>query len=687
MNNRGHRYVKPAHRTGGPVQVIVAVPTVTTFAGHKAGRTRMVRGDACHVAYTRRRGPNWSTPELADGLTAPELWDFVDGRLYDRSRLWIVAPSAGDLLTLMGFWDRCEDGRYQVVQDADARGERTDKRTGKLKPWFGRLVLRGRPDIVSARKDRCGLTAVSLSNYTSADLGQLAEWVGVPTGGPDSYLYRVGLSHFSSIDARNIVLKTFQRLVSEWVVGDCGPWRETVGQLVISLWRKRFYHTKVCRHEDSDAAAIETAGLHGGRASVWYFGDVGRGSSVVRGLNKGDASQWSECRNGRVHHLDVSSMYPALLRDEFYPTRLLSVRTGLSVENLIALCEHRGVIATVKARVRRPEYPYHSPVRVAYRWPDGGRPIKKRSHETTGRVVYPVGDCTLTLAGPELLKLASEDGIVSVGRANVYDVGRPFRELCDYLLGRRADARLMNDRFIEGWCKELNNSFAGKFAQRGVSWNPVDVGGIGPRWGEWKLADLDTGRVRWFRSLAGLTTEREVGQPGAKLLAGVFGYLTAYGRVLMRTIRERMPERSCLSQDTDGLWCTDDGLTSLSAIIGSGQPVPGTLRLVGSYDHVRFWTPKHYVYDGTWVLSGFSDGFKIMEGNIICSTTVTNPIRGVPSLPPSVIAETTSRVSLRSIGPSDFVGPDGWACECKVEGGSVRKVPPPLPPLPPSTLF
>lgn len=649
MNRDGHRYVKPTRTTTAPVRVAVVVPSRRMVPAGGKRSVKVFEGGSAWVAFARRVGTEWVGDERAGPLTPAELWDWVDTHLYDRTRLWVVSPVASDMLTLMGFWEECDNARY-LVYDPDGRqheGRTAEDR--KPAPWVGRLVLRGVPDIVTARRGRRSVQFVSFANYVTSGLPQVAAWVGAGHLHGELLERGVGDPPYSPAEVAHVLMAAVRRLITEWVRGDCGVWRDTASQLVVSLWRRHHYTERICRHADDTAAGYEAEALHGGRASVWFYGTVDDGTEGPPAPF--DPPPLSRC--GRLptaaHRVDVTSMYPALLRDQWFPVRLTKVVHQPTVRQLAAWVEHFGVIACVTARLRHAEYPFRH----------------------GGRTAYPLGTARVVLAGPELARLIADDSIVGVHTACVYDMGRPFASLCSWLLSERQRCKDAGDSFGEVLFKSWANKFGGKFAQRSVRWEVCPKVRPPVRWGTWRDVNADGGAKSVYRALAGVAFEQKEGRPGAGLLAAVFAYLTAYGRDQMRTVRESLPPRSVLSQDTDGLWLTSEGLAALERSGSLDTTAPGRLRLVESVGHARWYTAKHYYAGGAWTLAGIPDGWTLLDSDTVVQGQLVNPIRSAPQFAPRTLTETITRVKLSRIPRPDPVGPDGWAVPVRAWHGKL----------------
>lgn len=277
-------------------------------------------------------------------------------------------------------------------------------------------------------------------------------------------------------------------------------------------------------------------------------------------------------------------MYANLLRVHEYPVKLRHVYRGISAADVLDLARCEGVIARVRADVRVAEYPMR----------------------TATRTEYPLGRVTLTLTGPELLALAQDGTIVRVDQAASYAMGRPFRAAVDRLLAERADAKARGDADAEALSKLVANSIGGKCAQRQGGWTRDPQSDCRGKWGEEFLLSHRTGTVLRRRWICGLCWRYEEEREPRGPHTAAFAYLTAYGRLQMRTIRDACPSRTVVSQHTDGLMVLDSACDALVAAGILGGEGPGTMRREGSADSAEFWTPNHYRFGSEWTLAGFS---------------------------------------------------------------------------------
>lgn len=337
-------------------------------------------------------------------------------------------------------------------------------------------------------------------------------------------------------------------------------------------------------------------------------------------------------------------MYPYLLREEWYPVKLLSYRENVPPRAPVELARDLGVIADVLIDTRVPEYP------------------RRRGD----RIDYPIGRFQTTLTGPELLALSNDGEIIKCHAMATYRMDRPFGSACTALLRLRAEACSAGAVSSEGHAKLLANSLAGKLAQRAGGWvrsaNLDDPG----NWGESYHYDLRTGaRVR-ARHANGWCWTWTPDASGRGPYTFAFAYLAAYGRLTMRRYRAALPPRAVVSQDTDGLWVTAAGLEALAALDASGLDQPGDLRVTATAHTATFYGPRHYCVDGEWTLAGFHKPVVSDDGNTVKDTYDQSIWAERHFAPPS---ETIRRVRESHLTLSDIggdVGEDGWVTPRRV---------------------
>lgn len=638
-------------RSAAPIHLITAVPALAVVGTRGDRLAGSLIATGVWSSYSRRYGETWSVERPPEFTPVDEWWYKVAAKCQGGWRIKIISPNGSHLLTLTSFWQYVDAEIFRVLVPTSDLAK-SGKTAGQPKrPWMGRLVLKGTPTIVGARCGKGSVTILSASNYADVPAHTLCRGVGLePAGG------WVGETDGGQVDVEPAdhclaLTRWFRRLISTWVSEQCGPWGDTAGALGLSLWRATDGAKSVARHDREEALQVEAAALHGGRASVWYYGSVGDRSACPAYPADPPPEGDYPTLPGRAHKLDVRSLYPWLLATKDFPIKFQGIKRNRTPDELRGWLKYWGGIAVVKLRAQEPEYP----VRL------------------DDRTRYPLGDCTATLAGPELLAALERDEVLEVRTYLRYAMGSPFKRWGRFVLRKRTEAKAAGDPAAELLWKLVANAFGGKFAQRSRRWVPCPRESAPKRWGDYYISREGSAAPEARRALAGIPHRLLVGGPGGRLPAAVYAYLTSYGRLHTRGIRILLGAGVVLAQDTDGLWVTDEGLRrarKYSLLAGDG---PGTLRLDESSRYARWWDARHYYSMGKWTLAGVASGWTL------ASTGVAREVRRVePSafgIDPAdaLILEVVKDRKLDRIQPEGRVGPDGWLIPTTIEGYGGQK--------------
>lgn len=639
MDTSGHKYVKPIRTTSAPSRLVVAVPVVHEKRGGKEGRTTYVRGIGAWLTIGRRIGTRWIGSEEPEYVARDMIWDWFEDRCRERGRIYVISPNASDFLTQLEFWKCLTSKRFSLSKSTRSSEEQSSKSQSSHKRQSVRLVLAASIDILLAHAQKGSMIFVSSSNFTNSTAAEIRAETQNSKNGSEPCPTNNGLTSSPERMDCETLTTYFRRSMATWVEKDSGTWRDTVSQMGVSLWRRKFLTHKVCKHGDEQASELETACLHGGRASCWYFGDVGWRLSLDADCQTPPPISDYPPIVDTIHRLDVRAMYPALLRSKEFPVRLLGVESDVKPDRLPGICRHWGAIARVRLQTSLAEFP----VRLS------------------NRTAYPIGSFDTVLAGPELAYAAEIGAVKRVFALARYEMQPAFAAYADYLLSERMRLIDTGDKVAEDFVKRLSNSFGGKFAQRSTYWETRSHWVPPVEWGRWLRKDETTRTYTNCRVIAGLVQERVTGRAGSSLLAAVFAYLTSYGRTQMRELRQRLSPQWVLSQDTDGIWLIGAGLESVrkQGISLSGNP--GELREEGEHRFARFYDAQHYYVGGCWTLAGYSDGFRVRPDGFVEHDTECNPIRSYPRAAPKRTSRTRKHTRLARVSTLQAIGKDGWS--------------------------
>ncbi len=637
-DRKGH-YLAGATKPRLPASMFTITITPLLRGIESAHHTTIHRFGRAYLTYSRRREGRWAAPEVASFDSAPKAIAWMEAKA-DRQRTnWVVAPIASDAMTLLSWWTYAESQGIEWEQAEQTSPLNWSVQRGATPVTFQRFVARGTPDII--RYAHRGRTWQWVSGYQYLPDGAAV------MGAPDD----VAPEHVRVERRRCLISQEWNsaeamcwhramvRFMAWWANHARAPWACTIGQLAIGMLRTHAPKRTLCTHSDASTHALERAACHGGRATAWYFGSVGRGINGPETHTESEGERTLRQVAGPVTHLDVSSMYPSILRDRVFPVKLKSVRSDLTPQALVEIAHHFGVIAKVEIDTPFAEFPYR----------DGDR------------VTYPVGKFTTTLAGPEILRCAETGTISRVIVASIYSLATPFAQCADVLIKARTTAPTALPTSNAIPAKLLANSLGGKLAQRTGKWKRSPEHDEAGRWGVLTEVHAQTGQRVKYRYLAGMSWRWEEDATGSGPYTSAFAYLTAYGRCLMSGIRALCPARSVVSQDTDGIWVLPAGLLAIRAAGLLEQVGAGHLRVVGTATNARWYGPRHYCADGEWTLAGFSASIVDSDNRTVWDTVKSSLWARHTHGAPTETVTTTRRSALRPETGGMAIAPDGWA--------------------------
>jgi len=572
----------------------------------------------------------------------------------------VVSPSAASALVLSGFLNLMLDrGAKWAGCGASIPGGTSTPRPGRqlasppgVSPdshpapggsasdgmIVSTFVTSGNPDIVKYTYCRKTLTWISGPQLFPSREDSIAESLGFTWGESAPKEADFLADERDPADRALLWLRLFQRLSDWWREIDGGPFAPTASGLAMSYVRKRITPKSILSHQEPAVRSLEEAALFGGRASTWFYGPVAPSWTAAADRPELGAGRPWPVALGPADHYDVSSMYPTILATERFPTRYLYPYDAPSLAAVEDMLERWLVIASVKLQADEPEYPV------------------RRGN----RITYPTGVFNTYLTTPELQEALRRGHVLKVYRAVTYAAGRPFEVPMRSLLALRADAAKAKDKVQETFIKLISNSFGGRIAMRQYQWKRRPDVAPYVEWGEWPHRDPLTGVVHHYRSRSGLVDEKVTAETPVRPLAACYAHLTAYGRDLMRRIRESLPPRSVVSQDTDGIWV----LRHVRGRRVTVRPRPESPAYRVRQDKTatlgRWYGPRHYWTDRGWVLSGLHDPRPTPEGTGFYYSYTNTPVNTGTNLPPVWVYELDKYAPLCDVPTDGTVGEDGW---------------------------
>lgn len=669
------RTVKPLASTSTPSHWMTVVPQFRPTHDCGSGHFSPQILQSLFWRYASRRRGRWSSDSIGDCPDRERFLTEILSILKPKRSLWIVTPSVSDTLATLNVWSWIDDGMFKATC----------------------VVVGGATEIVTLDNGRSRIHWVSSSNYLPLPPDELIRSVGLPvrksprtSESGESTLYDPA-DHCAALHA------WFRHAIDLWSDRECGPWRHTASQLAHSLYRRRHATGAVVIHKLKHIHSLERAALHGGRASVFYYGDVNFPEDEKMDARMRPERSAHQIEVGEIYRLDVSSQYPGILASQRIPVSYSHSNRGDRPSDIIESSELYYPVADVLLNTLDAEYPitipgrhveigerdsYWTPykIRTATQSYTSVIQVEEPSRGTRRvwippEVCYPTGTFHTTLCGPELVRACRDGIVVKTGDCAYYRQSKEFAPLAKEMYDWRKGDEWSGDLVGAGWSKLLANAFSGKWAQSSGGWQTDDKICPPIDWGYWHSHDGRTGVLQRHRVIAGVcqTWIPQSDKPrGAPV---IFAAITAAGRYQMREIREACPDRSIFQQDTDGLYCSPSAVTALQKAGFLGEHGMGRLRIVSKHRSARFLGPKHYTLDGKWTLAGVASGW-IPDGYLTVRDWRRSTWHSLADgKPPETPTLERRSLSLQSLGVRGQGTADGWAVPAHIQ-----PLPPPDPP-------
>jgi len=316
-----------------------------------------------------------------------------------------------------------------------------------------------------------------------------------------------------------ILKRLFLSYVRFLIEEDLGAMQKTIPSQAFHAFRHRFMKHKIYIHNNEDALFYERESYYGGRNEVFKIGKT----------------------DGKIYILDVNSMYPYVMRDNYFPTRLVKVRKKVKKYELKEWLNHYCAIAYVRVRTDEPVYP-------------------KRLR---GKLLFPVGSFDTVLCTPELKYAFEHDHIDKVFTVCLYQKGKIFEDYVNFFYEKRLEYKRAGNKAYDTICKLFLNSLYGKFGQRGKVWRIVDYPLIDDGVFEWFEYDTSKGEMSKYRKVGNVVMKLVDEEETWDSFPAISAHVTAYARMHLWSMIKTAGRNNVLYCDTDSLFTNEEGYQNL----------------------------------------------------------------------------------------------------------------------------
>lgn len=513
------------NRSCETIHELIIVDTETKSRLEKSGDEVLTLwfGWACRVR--RLSSGDWTRPQWHRFTTPAELWAKVEQWQHGRSRCYVFAHNWG--------FDALTTGMFTELP----------KRKWKMDS----ACLDAPPLIIRWRKGAQTLQILDSLNYWRVSLASLEPAAGLPKlRMPKPNASKARWDAYCRRDCR-VVLRMVTRWADFLVSNDLGGFAPTLASQSMRTFRHRFMEHKILIDDNESALSLARAAYVGGRTECLQLGTI----------------------PGKTFALDVTSMYPSVMRDNYFPARLVTVQRLCTPLDLKTLMRKYSVVADVEIEIDRPAVP-----------------LRRKD-----KLIFPIGRFRGTWSTPELMLIAELGKIHRVFHVAVYDREKLFKPFIEFMWSQRLHWIKQGVAAFAFFFKILMNSFYGKWGQRGIRWEDTQHY-RGQEVKAWDEFDADLKQWVRYRRIGGLEQRQTDAGESRDSHPAIAAHVTAYARVALFRFAVKAGWENVFYFDTDALWCNRKGYKRLRQYVK--KHTLGALGLVWSKRDIVIHGLKDY---------------------------------------------------------------------------------------------
>lgn len=480
-------------------------------------------GKACYMR--RHHNGKWTDEQWLRFITRSEFWEWVCAHQRSKTKLYLFCHNTSFDLPVLNVFRELPSLGYTLIS----------------------AIIDAPPTILTFRNGSKSIVILDTLNFFRMPLKFLGEEIGLPKlEMPDNNDLNLDWETYSDRDVEIIktaMLHWWDYLERE----DMGSFAPTLAGQSMRVFRHKYMRHKIFIDSNEHALKLTREGYYGGRVEAFYIGKYSQ----------------------PTYALDVNSMYPAVMAEYEYPTKLVAYTRYATVDDLHIWVARYCVTAKITLRTDKAFVPI------------------RQNH----KLIFPVGTFEAILSTPELLYAFENGDILDISEVAIYERAPLFCEMMTVECERKARYKRDGELVKEFITKKIVNSFYGKWGQSGGKWleeyNIEDL--TCKRWTE---IDLETGRILQHRQLAGLVQRKEDFGESRESFPAIAAHVTAYARMKLWNIIETAGRENVYYCDTDCVLVNSTGREKLATYIDNYKL--GALKLAGEYDNIEIWGAKDY---------------------------------------------------------------------------------------------
>lgn len=470
--------------------------------------------------------------------------------------------------------------------------------------------------IVNAHKtlkdDLCSITFASTTNYYKKSLEELGAIFGdMKLSKPDfENVSNYELMKYCMQDTK--VLATLIKKHIEFIkTHDLGNFKLTIAGQAFGAFRHRFMTEKILVHTYDDILKMELESYRGGRCEVFQMG-----------------------KHSNIYKLDINSMYPFIMRNQVFPTQLISgKKVSLEIKDLEPILKDKNfIVADCDIELKKP-----------------GIAVKK------DKLLFPIGNVRQVITSPEIQMLIENPDIGSIIKVHdsaIYKQANLFKNYVDYFYDIRMNAE---NSAYEAMAKLFLNSLYGKFGQRSFAkYQPVTDEHLIKTLNE-ALNEIGTNVIDWLdhevKRYIRLGDKLYLIDNNLDILAYdscpiIASTVTSYARNYLFDVFLKASLKNVLYCDTDSVFVNEDGYNNLEPLISPKELGKLKLEEIGSCE---IFGAKNYQFNDSIKLKGIKKSAEKIGINTYKQTQfITKKLRYNQGIPDGIVKviDTVKHISL-----------------------------------------
>lgn len=509
----------------------------------------LILGQACYWRREYIRHKEVATWQLFK--TKDQFWDFVFSHLAEKQKIYLVAHNVSfDFRVVKGFDTLKEEG-FKIEK----------------------LIFNGTTNIWSFKKGTKTICVLDNMNFFKSSLKTLGESVGlVKLELPDVKDHRL-MEIYCKRDVQ-IMIEAWKLFFKFLKDNDLGNFSKTIAGQAFTSYRHRFMKEQIHIHTNTRAIQLERLSYHGGRTECFYIGTLPS--------------------TRQYYLLDVNSMYPSVMKEFEYPSKLVALTGERSIKETKKLLKKYCLTARVIVETKQPVFPL----------------------TLNNKLVFPIGKFETILTTREI-KYAIDHNILLENReAAVYEKANLFNEYVDFFYNKRKEYKKEGKEAFNFMCKLFLNSLYGKFGQRNDVYEDFKPTGAIRKW----LDTLPDGVYREVL-LNGKNTYRKINGKieisrgmveGINSFVAIAAHITADARMKLWYYFKEAGRENIFYCDTDSIMVNAQGYLRSKKMIDTSL---GMLSLKDSTNHLSIYGAKDYEFGKDVVIKGIKKDAKKIGRN------------------------------------------------------------------------